>query len=137
MGLISFAQGEDMEQGCTASDYDVNIGLGQCGQLELNTNSLHCKPPEDEPVPPTEDSARDDSTLGVSVSRGDSVAQLDESSVMKYLLEQLDLRPAHAARQIGVGAPTLQLHLEGAYVRSDSLAKYRRWLSQGSLTVLD
>jgi site-specific DNA-cytosine methylase len=41
--------------------------------------------------------------------------------------EQLDIKDA--ARQIGVGVDTLERHLAGEYVRSDSLAKYRRWLA--------
>lgn len=39
------------------------------------------------------------------------------------------LTAAEAAVQIGVGVMSLQKHLAGGYVRSDSLAKYRRWLS--------
>lgn len=42
-------------------------------------------------------------------------------------LERLELKDA--ARQIGVGAETLARHLAGEYLRSDSLAKYRRWLA--------
>lgn len=39
------------------------------------------------------------------------------------------LSAAEAALQIGVGLASLQKHLAGGYVRSDSLAKYRRWLA--------
>lgn len=39
------------------------------------------------------------------------------------------LTSADAARQIGVTAASLDKHLAGDYVRSDSLAKYRRWLT--------
>lgn len=38
------------------------------------------------------------------------------------------LRLKEAARQIGISLNSLQLHLEGSYARSDSLAKYRNWL---------
>src|SRR5687768_4705436 len=41
--------------------------------------------------------------------------------------EQLDLK--EAARQIGIAADALPRHLGGAYVRCESLAKYRRWLA--------
>lgn len=37
-----------------------------------------------------------------------------------------------AADEIGIGLSSLQRHLEGAYVRSDSLAKYRLWLQGAS-----
>lgn len=43
-------------------------------------------------------------------------------------LEAISLNDAAAA--IGVGVPTLARHLGGEYVRSDSLAKYRRWLQR-------
>lgn len=36
-----------------------------------------------------------------------------------------------AATAIGVGVQSLTRHLDGEYVRSDSLAKYRRWLQGG------
>jgi site-specific DNA-cytosine methylase len=36
---------------------------------------------------------------------------------------------SQAARKIGVTTGTLNRHLAGAYVRTDSLAKYRRWLT--------
>jgi hypothetical protein len=39
------------------------------------------------------------------------------------------LTEAEAARANGVTAATLSRHLDGAYVRSDSLVKYRRWIS--------
>lgn len=40
----------------------------------------------------------------------------------------LKLSEAEAARVIGVTAAALNRHLGGEYVRSDSLAKYRKWL---------
>jgi site-specific DNA-cytosine methylase len=39
------------------------------------------------------------------------------------------LTETEAARAIGVTTATLSRHLDGAYVRSDSLVKYRRWIS--------
>lgn len=45
--------------------------------------------------------------------------------------EGLDLK--QAAHRIGVGIEVLIRHLAGGYVRSDSLAKYRRWLGRGAL----
>ncbi|MBE7159574.1 MAG: hypothetical protein INR62_14285, partial [Rhodospirillales bacterium] len=44
--------------------------------------------------------------------------------------------PVAAATEIGVTAQSLVRHLAGGYVRSDSLAKYRRWLT-GISTVAD
>lgn len=52
----------------------------------------------------------------------------------KMASESLSL--ADAAIEIGVGVASLQKHLAGGYVRSDSLAKYRRWLSGGSTEVM-
>jgi len=52
--------------------------------------------------------------------------------VMRKVREKIDnlaITEAEAARQIEVGSGTLSRHLSGAYVRSDSLAKYRRWLA--------
>lgn len=43
--------------------------------------------------------------------------------------EGLDLQ--EAAISIGIGASALSRHLDGEYVRSDSLAKYRLWLDRG------
>lgn len=55
---------------------------------------------------------------------------------MKAVLEEVRLRIqqrslswSDAAKEIGVGEPSLRRHLEGGYVRSDSLAKYSSWLS--------
>src|SRR5262245_42922386 len=39
-----------------------------------------------------------------------------------------DLSPATLASAVGVTESALKRHLSGGYVRSDSLAKYRRWL---------
>lgn len=39
---------------------------------------------------------------------------------------------ADAAAEIGIGLASLQRHLAGEYVRSDSLAKYRLWLEGGA-----
>jgi site-specific DNA-cytosine methylase len=44
-------------------------------------------------------------------------------------LEQLGLSESEGAKAIGVTPTSLSRHLDGAYVRSDSLAKYRRWLA--------
>ncbi|MEW5848025.1 MAG: DNA cytosine methyltransferase [Myxococcota bacterium] len=38
------------------------------------------------------------------------------------------MSPAAAAKEIGVTVSSLKRHLQGSYVRSDSLAKYRTWL---------
>lgn len=40
----------------------------------------------------------------------------------------LGLSPARAAREIGVGSNTLQRHIAGEHVRSDSAHKYENWL---------
>lgn len=44
-------------------------------------------------------------------------------------MKSSSLSDAEASLQIGVGVTSLQKHLAGGYVRSDSLAKYRRWLA--------
>ncbi len=43
-------------------------------------------------------------------------------------IEVRALTMTEAADEIGIGSTSLQRHLAGAYVRSDSLAKYRLWL---------
>lgn len=48
---------------------------------------------------------------------------------LKKKLEESSLTLSEAAREIGVTEQTLKRHLSGAYARSDSLAKYRLWLS--------
>ena len=51
--------------------------------------------------------------------------------VLKNVLHRIQVRAltlAEAAAEIGIGLTSLQRHLAGAYVRSDSLAKYRLWL---------
>jgi site-specific DNA-cytosine methylase len=45
-------------------------------------------------------------------------------------IAQRRLSAEAAAREIGVTKASLERHLSGEYVRSDSLAKYRRWLSR-------
>lgn len=53
------------------------------------------------------------------------------SEVMRLVAETMkrrQLSQRQAADAIGVGLPTLQRHLAGEHVRSDSVAKYRRWL---------
>ena len=51
-------------------------------------------------------------------------------------MESAALSLAEAAGEIGVGVASLQKHLAGNYVRSDSLAKYRRWLNKGAAGAL-
>ena len=48
---------------------------------------------------------------------------------VKDKIRRLNMNLKDAAQQIGVTGTSLQRHLEGAYVRSDSLAKYRAWLA--------
>ncbi|MGJ4880286.1 DNA cytosine methyltransferase [Bradyrhizobium sp. HKCCYLRH1065] len=45
------------------------------------------------------------------------------------------LTEAEASRAIGVTTASLNRHLNGAYVRSDSLVKYRRWLAEGAVEI--
>src|SRR5262245_34451435 len=55
--------------------------------------------------------------------------------VIRDLQEKIadgELSSRAAAEQIGTTVGSLQRHLAGHYVRSDSLAKYRRWLRGGS-----
>jgi site-specific DNA-cytosine methylase len=52
----------------------------------------------------------------------------------KMSLESLSV--CAAASQIGVTPNTLAKHLSGEYVRSDSAAKYRRWLAKSPSTAL-
>lgn len=54
---------------------------------------------------------------------------------MKQRLATLGLSVNAAARQIGVTSGSLQRHLDGAYVRSDSLAKYRAWLDGRQVSI--
>ncbi|WP_162244775.1 DNA cytosine methyltransferase [Methylobacterium sp. Leaf469] len=51
--------------------------------------------------------------------------------LMRLVAEAIEKRRLplrQAAEAIGVGLPTLQRHLAGEHVRSDSVAKYRSWL---------
>jgi hypothetical protein len=51
--------------------------------------------------------------------------------VLKEVLQRIEVRKltmTDAAGEIGIGLASLQRHLAAAYVRSDSLAKYRLWL---------
>lgn len=43
-------------------------------------------------------------------------------------IQELGYSPARAAREIGVGSNTLQRHIAGEHVRSDSARKYENWL---------
>lgn len=55
--------------------------------------------------------------------------------VLKEVLQRIEVNGmtlAKAAGEIGIGLASLQRHLAGEYVRSDSLAKYRLWLESGS-----
>ena len=68
VGLLN-SKGEDMQRGCTVSDYTITIGHGMCDDLDLNTNSLSCALPEEKPEP-LESNARNDGGLYVYVSLG-------------------------------------------------------------------
>lgn len=51
--------------------------------------------------------------------------------VLNEVLQRIKVRAltlTEASVEIGIGSATLERHLAGAYVRSDSLAKYRLWL---------
>ena len=48
---------------------------------------------------------------------------------VKRRIRKTGLGLGQAAEQIGVTTSSLRKHLAGEYVRSDSLAKYRRWLA--------
>lgn len=51
--------------------------------------------------------------------------------VLNEVLQRIKVRAltmTEASGEIGIGLASLQRHLSGAYVRSDSLAKYRLWL---------
>lgn len=54
-----------------------------------------------------------------------SDAVIDE---MKRRIARTGLSLKDVASEVGVGVGSLERHLSGAYVRSDSLAKYRGWL---------
>lgn len=47
---------------------------------------------------------------------------------VRQRIKARSLTMVDAASEIGIGLASLQRHLAGAYVRSDSLAKYRLWL---------
>jgi DNA-cytosine methyltransferase len=52
--------------------------------------------------------------------------------ILRKLQDEIDARglsPREAATAIGTTPGSLQRHLNGHYVRSDSMAKYRRWLA--------
>jgi DNA-cytosine methyltransferase len=53
---------------------------------------------------------------------------VDVMAAVERRIGELALSEREAARQIGVTLTSLQRHLRGEYARSDSLAKYRRWL---------
>lgn len=57
------------------------------------------------------------------------VAAVDLLEQVAERMRDRGLSHAVAAREMGVGTDTLRRHLAGEYVRSDSAAKYRRWLS--------
>ena len=54
---------------------------------------------------------------------------------VKERIERRGLKRKDAAEQIGVTPTSLERHLAGAYVRSDSLAKYRGWLNDAARKV--
>jgi site-specific DNA-cytosine methylase len=57
---------------------------------------------------------------------------LDEILIdVRRKMESASMSLSIAAAEIGVGVASMQKHLAGGYVRSDSLAKYRRWLKNG------
>ncbi len=62
----------------------------------------------------------------------ESLPASPELREVRLRIESQHLDSREAARQIGVTPDTLDRHLAGEYVRSDSLAKYRRWLNQGT-----
>lgn len=51
---------------------------------------------------------------------------------VRLKIRELNLTVGMAAKDIGVTSGSLEKHLSGEYARSDSLAKYRTWLSNGS-----
>ena len=56
-----------MKRGWIMTDYSVTIGLGVCEVLDLQTKSLRCKVPKEEPKPRTD--ASHNGSLQVMVSR--------------------------------------------------------------------
>lgn len=61
-------------------------------------------------------------------------------AILEKVSEQIEVRGLthkEAATKIGVTLQSLQQHLNGGYVRSDSLAKYRLWLDNESASKLD
>jgi len=57
---------------------------------------------------------------------------MDVLDEVRRQIQAEELSLSSAARAIGVTLGSLEKHLGGGYVRSDSLAKYRHWLSRGS-----
>lgn len=49
-------------------------------------------------------------------------------SIVQERIDELELTSQEASREIGITNTSLTRHLSGEHVRSDSLAKYRRWL---------
>jgi site-specific DNA-cytosine methylase len=72
-------------------------------------------------------------TLNVPPRKTILVSMTD--SILKQVHRRMQLEGIglqEAAASIGIGASALSRHLEGEYVRSDSLAKYRLWLDGGT-----
>jgi len=61
-------------------------------------------------------------------NRGGQAPDGDLMSLVARAIEARGLSPRAAAAAIGVGIPTLERHLAGEHVRSDSAVKYRNWL---------
>ena len=69
----------------SASDYAIKVGEGDCDEVEVTTNSLQCRPPEEKPTAGPAD--RRDGTLPVWVSRS-SVFYKENSVGLRPLLKR-------------------------------------------------
>lgn len=66
--------------------------------------------------------------MNTSTNRGGRTGGADLMSLVARAIEARELSLKAAATAIGVGSPTLERHLAGEHVRSDSALKYRNWL---------
>jgi len=44
-----FTQGQNLDDGCSAKDYRIRVGLANCTIVDFTSNSITCEPPSDRP----------------------------------------------------------------------------------------
>ena len=71
VGLCGLPQGEKLDDGCSAEDYRIKVGFGNCTVVDFASNQLSCEPPTVKPEVDVEDivhCGNSTSTLAVVVS---------------------------------------------------------------------